>query len=360
MNIRFLLFSALVCLLATSASATIRYVSLNPGSAPYSSIYAAFVAASTGDTIVLGPGAYNESFNIYDKRVHFIGAGWDVCTWAGTFQVYTSSATGTTYEGIRFLGGGYYTFYNHTSVDSLTYRRCDIASFVGWLPLYAASGKTFINDCVLHASSSYAIYVINNPGDNLVIRNTVFNCATPYVGYHAFYGTNNGTIELYNCVFLNFTQPFNLNGVPQVIGLNNIFWDWNATASYGNLPVGSVFEYTAAGGGAPAWPTGFNNNIDLGGNNPFTNYATDSYQYGVTNLHLNGLTGGLQCVDAGYPSILDLDSTVSDLGIYGGPKPFVDHGVPAFPFAVALNIDNLVEVGDSVNVVSTGRIGPRY
>jgi len=38
----------------------------------------------------------------------------------------------------------------------------------------------------------------------------------------------------------------------------------------------------------------------------------------------------------------------------------VDHGITAFPFALTLTIDNLVEVGDSVNVTSSGRIGPRY
>jgi hypothetical protein len=142
--------------------------------------------------------------------------------------------------------------------------------------------------------------------------------------------------------------------------LNNIFWDWNPTASYGTLPVGSVFEYSASGNGAPAFPASFTNNISLGGNNPFVTYDNTFYTYPASNLHLNALTGGLQCTDTGYPSILDLDSTASDLGVYGGPKPFVDHGIPAFPFALSLNIDNLVEVGDSVNVVSTGRIGPRY
>lgn len=353
-----------VCtLLATAlvAQATIRYVSPNPGSAPYTTITAALADALSGDSIVLGPGNYVENIGNPSKRIHFIGAGWDVCTWSGYIQTYTANATGTVFEGIRFTGGGYYTIYNHSNVDSITIRRCDVGATPGWMPFYLSSGKTFINDCVLHSTSNHCIYVPSETGaSNTVIRNSVFSCVTPHPGYNAISGANAGTIELYNCVFLNFTIPFNVTGVPQVIGLNNIFWDWTGTPSYGTLPVGSVFEYTAAGGGAPAFPSNFTNNINLGSNNPFVNYATDYYQYGVSNLHLNGSTGGLQCVDAGYPSLLDLDSSPSDLGIYGGPKPFVDHGLPAFPFAITLNIDNLVEVGDSVNVVSSGRIGPRY
>lgn len=354
------LFFAAIMLFALTAHSAILYVSPNPGSAPYTTVTAAFGAAATGDTIVLGPGAYNENFNNFSKRIHIIGAGWDVCTWTGVCQFGTTNASRSVIEGIRFLGGGYYTFYNHTSVDSLTYRRCNIYALPGWMPFYLAAGKTFFTDCVLHSNSNHVLYFESAISGNAVIRNTVFNCLVPSVNNNALNGSNAGTIEIYNCVFLNFVKPFQLTGVPQVIGLNNIFWDWNPAAQYGSLPVGSVFEYTAAGSGAPSWPLNFSNNIDLGNNNPFVNYATDYYQYGVSDLRLNTNTGGNLCRDAGYPSIEDLDSTRSDLGVYGGPKPFVDHGVPAFPFALTLTIDNLVEVGDSVNVVSSGRIGPRY
>lgn len=355
-------YSVMIALLmlAASANATIRFVSLNPGSAQYSSIATAYANAVSGDTIVLGPGAYNENLVISNKRVHFIGAGWDVCSWSGYVQIAGATSTGTIFEGIRFLGGGYYTFYNNTSVDSVTYRRCNITAQPGWITFYLAAGKTFFTDCVLHNAHTHVIFVSNVPNSDLIIRNTVFNCVNPSVNNNAINGPNYGTIEIYNCVFLNFVRPFNVTGVPQVIGLNNIFWDWNPTATYGTLPVGSVFQYTAAGSGAPAWPASFTNNIDLNNNNPFMSYATDYYEYGVSNLRLNNSTGGNLCRDAGYPSILDLDSTAADLGVYGGPKPFVDHGVPAYPFALTLNIDNLVEVGDSVNVVSSGRIGPRY
>ncbi|MCB9367258.1 MAG: hypothetical protein H6506_03780 [Calditrichaeota bacterium] len=342
-------------------SAAIRFVSPNPGSAPYTTITAAFNASSTGDTIVVGPGNYNEALGNTSKRIHLIGAGWDVCTWAGYVQLGSTAPSKSVIEGFKFLSGGSYSLYTYSNVDSVTLRRCHVTPANGVLAVYHAAGKLFVTDCVLNAQGNHAWYDQSDANGNAIIRNTVFNALAPWVGHNAITGPNGGTIEIYNCIFTNWVQPFAITGVPQVIGLNNIFWDWNPTAAYGQLPVGSVFEYTAAGGGAPSFPASFSNNISLGSNNPFVSYNDASYyEYGVSNLHLNTNTGGNLCRNAGYPSILDLDSTASDLGIYGGPKPFVDHGVPAYPFALTLTIDNLVEVGDSVNVVSSGRIGPRY
>jgi len=355
---RSLLIAALCCV--SLANATIRYVSPNPGSAPYATITAAHTAAVTGDTIVVGPGNYPEALAVTAKKVHLIGAGWDICTWQGYLQFHNAFANGSAVEGFRFTAAGSHSVYCVTNVDSITVRRCFITPSASLMSVYAAAGRMYVSDCVLNSSSNAAFYIQNNANGNIVVRNTVFNCITPNNAYTAITGINNGTVEIYNCAFLNFTRQFDLTGVPQVIGLNNIFWDWNATATYGNLPVGSVFEYTAAGQGSPTFPANFSNNISLGTNNPFVNYDNTSYTFGTTNLHLNTNTGGNLCRDTGYPSIQDLDSTASDLGVYGGPKPMVDLGIPAFPFALSLVIDNLVEVGDSVNVTSTGRIGPRY
>ncbi|MCB1058981.1 MAG: hypothetical protein KDB65_02005 [Calditrichaeota bacterium] len=341
--------------------ATILFVSENPGSAPYSTIVAAYNVSATGDTIVVGPGNYTANLQINNRNLHIIGAGWDVCTWNGYCHTFNSGASGTTIEGFQFVGSGpTHTLYSYTNADSVTFRRCYVTSQSGYHAVYCAAGRVYITDCALVGNNSSCVNVTTAVDGNVVARNCVFSVNNANNSRYSFVGTNNGTIELYNNVFVNFINAFSVTGVPQVIGLNNIFWDWEGSASYGTLPVGSVFEYTAAGGGAPAFPSNFANNINLGSNNPFVSYDDTYYQYPTHNLHLNGGTGGLLCTDSGYPSIQDLDSTAADLGIYGGPKPFVDHGIAAFPFALTLDIDNLVEVGDSVNVVSSGRIGPRY
>ncbi len=358
-----LLRFAVVCLAVwgTCAFATIRYVSGNPGSAPYSTINAAFSAATSGDTIVVGPGNYSEILGNTVKRLHLIGAGWDVCNWVAYIHLGGTLVNGSVVEGFKINPLNSYSVYTYSGADSITIRRCNITPVNGYMPFYVAAGELFVNDCVINAQGNHAMFFQNDANASTVVRNSVFNSLTGSPAHTALSGTNNGTVELYNCVFTNWVQPFALTGVPQVIGLINIFWDWNGAANYGQLPVGSVFEYTAAGAGAPSWPSNFASNIDLGNNNPFVSYNNaGNYEYGVSNLHLNTNTGGLACTDAGYPSILDLDNSRSDLGIYGGPKPMVDHGITAFPFALTLTIDNLVEVGDSVNVTSSGRIGPRY
>lgn len=353
----------LMLVMATVGSATVLTVSVNPGSAQYTTILAAYNAATNGDTILIGPGTYNNQI-IHQKRLHYIGAGWDVCTMTSgghCFYMQTAAANGTVIEGLRIQEQGGYNVYMTAPVDSITLRRCLLSSVNSNINM--ESGRLYVEDCILlhQTSGDLVTFLGTATTGNCIFRNTVFALTTPNNSSNALQGIHGGVIEIYNCVFVNMNTPFNLTGTPQVVGLNNIFFDWTAATGYGPLPAGSVFEYTAAGGGQPAFPAGFNNNITLGANNPFVNYNTaTNYIIGTSDLHLNNTAGGLMCVDTGYPSINDLDGSRSDVGLYGGPKPLIDNGLPAYPFAITLTVDPLVEVGDSVGVNSTGRIGPRY
>lgn len=360
MSFRFMA-AVIVLLTGLNARAAVHTVSVNPGSAQYTNLQAAYTAAANGDTIVVGPGSY--SGVSCSKRLHFIGAGWDVCTIAAGSAIgfaLANGSTGSTVEGFRVTGANW-GLYIYSGNDSITIRRCLFNTTSTQIGI--VTGRILIEDCVLHTETNGDCINLQGTATsgNLICRNVVFSHGSAAGFNNAFDGTHGGVVEIYNCVFVNAYQPFLLNGLPQVVGLNNIFWDWAAATGYGTLPAGSVFEYTAAGQGNPAFPVGFSNNISLSTNNPFVNYNnTSNYQIGVTNLRLNSSTGGLACTDAGYPSILDLNGSRSDLGVYGGPKPLIDNGVPAYPFAMTLIVDPLVEVGDSVGVNSTGRIGPRY
>lgn len=146
-----------------------------------------------------------------------------------------------------------------------------------------------------------------------------------------------------------------------MIAINNVFYDWSPANNWGTFLAGSVFDYTAADNTAPAFPASFTNSVALGANNPFVNYnTTNNYVIGTSDLHLNGGAGGLALTNTGHPIILDLDASRSDIGAYGGPKPFNDNGIPPFPFVTTLTAPNLLQVGDSLNVSSTGRVGLRY
>ncbi|MBI5058662.1 right-handed parallel beta-helix repeat-containing protein [candidate division KSB1 bacterium] len=340
------------------AQATVRTVSPVVGAAQFTTMGDAYNAAVNGDTIVVGPGSYSASFGSY-KRLHWIGAGWDYTTITGSYALwFYGTSTGSVFEGFK-VDASYYALYAVAPVDSITIRRCHISSSTGCI--YYDAGHLNVEDCVLFGNSSITLlgFATANAGP-LVVRNTVFTYLPGYTGY-TISGAHGATVELYNNVWVNVQYAFNLVGTAQVIGLNNICFDWQNSPTWGTLPAGSIFEYTATDNSAPAFNAFFTNNIALGGDNPFVTYSTGAnYSYPGTDLHLNALAGGLACTNTGYPSVLDLDGSRSDLGIYGGPKPFVVHGIAAYPFALTLTIDPLVEVGDSVGVSSTGRIGPRY
>ncbi|MBK6766712.1 MAG: hypothetical protein IPG71_10460 [bacterium] len=152
-----------------------------------------------------------------------------------------------------------------------------------------------------------------------------------------------------------------MTGIQPVIAINNIFYDWTGTPTWGTFLAGSVFDYNASDATAPAIPGAFTNHILLGANDPFVTYDEAlNYVHGTSDLHLNGGTGGLALTNTGHPLILDVDATRSDVGAYGGPRPLVDNGIPAYPFVTSLTVPNLIESGDDLNVNSTGRVGPRY
>jgi hypothetical protein len=164
-----------------------------------------------------------------------------------------------------------------------------------------------------------------------------------------------GTTELYNCVFLNYQNLFSMaTGAQPVIAINNVFYDWGASPTFGTYPPASTFDYNASSG--PAVPG--TNGIALGAN-PFVNYdGTANYVIGTSDLHL---VGGSGLINTGNPGLTDIDGSRSDFGVYGGPHPLVDNGVPNYPWAVNIQLSpNVVGQGTPVNATAIGRVGPQY
>jgi hypothetical protein len=74
----------------------------------------------------------------------------------------------------------------------------------------------------------------------------------------------------------------------------------------------------------------------------------------TSNYHLSP-TSVLR--DAGNPTVFDVDSTRSDIGIYGGLNPMVDNGTPAFPFVSELDVPMVVPQSGAVRFYVRGVIG---
>ena len=358
----------LTLLLAVSAAqATIRYVS-QTGAGAYTLPSAAHTAAVTGDTILIGPGTYAETSGInITKRLTWIGAGWDVTviniSGGGHWQFGSVNATGSTFEGLRInaLSASSLAFYNPTTnCDSITARRCLFTggSNQNTMQWNAAGARLYLEDCVVIHNYQF-VNGIEGPRAGGLIRNCVIaSNITPSggnswaIGYNLAY---TGVLEVYNSVFLNWDDVFNLpTGSPAAVIINNAGFDFVGTPTWGTIPGGSVVDYNAS----PASPAVPGTNGVTIPSNPYVNYDTAlNYVIGTTDLHL---TGGSNLINAGNPGILDTDGSQSDISVYGGPRPLIDLGIPNYPWAVnVVNTPNVVGQGTPVNASALGRVGPQ-
>jgi hypothetical protein len=334
-----------------SAHATKRYVSQSAAT-PYLTIASAMSAAIAGDTILIGAGTYPEGINC-TQRLTIIGAGWDA-TQVNSISI--SSGLGVVIEGIWFPGIGSYPCLVNAGVDSLTVRRCRLSDPItaGYPSVYQAGASALITfeDCqIIQAHPSVGLVGVN-PG-HLVFRNCVFVHQSATTTSYAFNGPN-GNLEIYNCVFLGLNRIFNCTGILPIVFVNNIVYDWLGSApSYGTYLTGSMLAYNASDRITPP-----GTNALLLTANPFVSYDSTANLTDLSNLRL---AAGSVCIDAGNPGLVDLDATRSDLGVYGGPRPLVERGVPSYPFPISMAISPvLISVGDTIQVNTSGRVGPRY
>jgi hypothetical protein len=350
------LFLAALCA-ALPALATTRFVS-STGGGQYSLPSAAEAAAVSGDTILIGPGNYLESSGITSsKRLIWIGAGWDqtLITANGQFNINGANSKGTMVEGLRWESN-FFPVNLNSGADSIIFRRCLIKATAGQVTIYGQAGRFYFEDCLLLDAGSN-VCVLVPAGSNVLFRNTVFvHTANNTSAALQINSGNAGTIELYNCVFLNYSRIFNLTaGSQPIIAINNIFYDWGTASTFGTYPASSIFDYNASDSlTAPG-----TNPLAIGGVNPFVNYSrAANYVEGTSDLHL---VNGSPLIHSGNPGFLNIDNSRSDFGIYGGPKPLVDNGVPNYPWAVNVTVSpNVVGQGTPVNGTAVGRVGPQY
>jgi hypothetical protein len=294
----------------------------------------------------------------------WIGAGWDqtVITWGNANFYVNIGSTGSSFEGFYFRNSSNLGLFNPVNTaDSISIRRCVMEKTGGSSALIVAGGTTcrlYFEDCIF--IQGIANVTIDLPNAATLFRNCIFASSSASNTNACFSGTaTSGTTELYNCVFLNYRTMFNLpSGAQPVIAVNNIFYDWGTSPTFGTYPTGtSIFDYNAS-----EMLTAPGTNAIAISANPFTTYVpANNYVFGTSDLHL---AGGSALIDAGTPSLLDfagLGTTRSDCGVYGGPRPLVDNGVPNYPWAVNIALNPfLVGQGTNVNATAIGRVGPQY
>ena len=334
--------------ISLTLSAATLYVSATQ-SGQYTTLSAAYTAAANGDTILIGPGTYGENIGL-SKRLNWVGAGWDQTVCTGTFNFYTN-ASSSRFEGIKFEVDGV-VINENAGADSVTIRRCWLIGTHWFYPTFYIEGHLFVEDCLIMNSNTNGYAVEIRSTASPIFRSCIFTSLT---GSRCFArGESTGPLEIYNCIFLNYNRIFEVGGTQSVVAINNIFYDWAASPTFGTYPLYSWFDYNASQTiAAPG-----TNTISIT-SNPFVNYSESlNYQEGISNLHL---VTGSGLIDTGYPSWIDLDLTRSDFGVYGGPRPLVDNGIPPYPWTVNMTITpSLISTETEVNASAVGRIGPQY
>ena len=347
---------------ATNLSqATILRVAPN-GTGGFLTLNAAYAASTNGDTIVVSPGTYNENVTVA-RQIHWIGAGYDR-VFSNTFT-YNNGSAGSVLEGFRLSGSYAYTVTLNSGANNITIRRCYLfATGAPHAAVYATSsaGLTIIEDCHIDAvgaggQGSRAVY----SGDSCIVRNCLIDLNNVGSTSHTFEGAPDW-FRVENCTIIGAGQMFGFTGTFAFAFVNNLVWDWwynGCCGNWGTYPLSNVIEYNACQEVVTNFSPGpIGTNAVTLTTNPFVNYdGTAGTEFPTGGLHL---APGCPAIDAGSPGSHDLDGSATDIGAYGNTSPFIDGGSPAFPTVIDLQVSSSVSLGDSINVQSTGRIGPRY
>lgn len=346
--------------LALPTQATIRYVDSVIGENHFSTINGAYDAAVEDDTLLIAAGQYAESVT-FSKGLVVIGSGYDYDNRTrinGKFTVTGGVDEFSIFGCFIYSDGASFDFFN---VGNVVISRCFLYQYTsgsGIHPSVYFSANYSINALIEssiirvrpghYTNEQSAIYSI---ADNL----TVINClitADSY-GYSTVISGTPQTFTLMNSVFLDQSGGiFSTTGSFSCVVINCIAYDWGGASSWGSFPGSSTFDYNAS---SSVLPPG--ENAILLDVTPFVNYdLSANFFFGVSDLSLDEF-GGANCIDAGSPAILDLDGSPSDLGIYGGPTPFVDNGVANYPYVVNMTVPGAISVGDPLPISAVGRIG---
>ncbi|MBM3324246.1 MAG: hypothetical protein FJY66_01110 [Calditrichaeota bacterium] len=355
-----LAFSAAM-LLATFASATTRYVDIN-GLAPYSQVQPAIDASSTLDTIVVAPGYGYSGFTV-DRRLVIIGAGTSLDATEGTcvggIVTITDAADSTELQGMWIIA-----YVVHASVDSSA----------SVLRIRSGARGIFVLRCFVEntASASYPAGV-----------SLGYQCSVQFIQCAIKAATGNGrgiwssrsgwSLTLQSCIMATQDEAINTTGGSGVIqAAHGVLTSSSTTYILTVSGCSGFFENSAflspstptwsgLGGVALSYCAG-SGVVPPGSNNIVCSTADFISLTSYANPRANDyhLSEGSVLRDAGNSTQFDLDGTRADIGIYGGMHPYVDGGVPDYPFVIDVDVPTSVPQSGAVRVYARGRIGPGY
>jgi hypothetical protein len=348
-KVLFVLITVIACINLNATVRTVSNTTSNPGQ--YSTIEAAVVASSPGDTIYINGSAtiYNAPSTV-KTNLTFIGAGHNpqkqnpLTTYiAGTFTAGTGyKLIGLILQGLN--GNGSNGLGN--VISGITIQRCLFYGDAGNGRIFApnvsigALSNVLIEECLLFGNGPEMFWANNNDRvySNLTMRNNIFYLRTTSSVFDKMSNASSGILFDHN-IFISPGTSFPVfkagfsSGTAGISFTNNIFQ--NTTATIGS----SVFSYLNN------FSTLENLNINGGANNlqgaspQFVNYPGGEFSY----THNYNLAAGSPCIGTG--------SNGNDMGIYAGAAPFHWDGVASIPQVTLMNIAGTqVQQGGSINV----------
>lgn len=323
--------------IAINLQATVLHVDNKPNrpAGYYSDVNIAMTNASPGDTLFIYPSniVYGNSYgNItITKRLHFVGAAYDGTTnFASRFNniaLDTSASPSTNSSGSSFQGLTIYKLtVNKPNINNIKINGNYITHYIGMTS--NCSGWVIENNYI----SDY-INVSNN--SNITINNNIFKG-----NIYAIYYSSSSSVIISHNLFMSwgfFNQVFNATVS------NNIFICVNSTNTSdmnSNVFVNNISWHSSATPYTlpPASNTGTGN---ISNQDPQfeTGAASGNFDY-TKDYHLKSTSPAKNAGSDG-----------TDMGPYGGTKPFVWGGAFTIPSITEMYIKNpVVNQGTNINI----------
>ncbi len=319
--------------ISVSHAATLTLSNDPLGGATYSTLFAAYSAAISGQDTILAEGTNipytftNPNCGPWNKNLVVIGIGFnpqkqnprltmigciDVCNGGSPFG---NAASGSRFYGICFTCA----ISLISTVNDLYFEDCrftDAFSFSN----HAGSNYVWKN-CIFTMQNFQVIDFGNGSSNqNILISNCIFNGflnnANP---------TTNLALTVDHCIFLNTTGSF--RNIVNAVIKNNVFMN-TATIEIDNSGNNTYLNNISRLGG---FPSGIGNNGNIASTNP--NFVTYTLGQFYSTTHDYHLQAGSAAIGAG--------SDATDMGVHGGTSNFSEQGeVLIAPVMRAVNINN--------------------
>jgi hypothetical protein len=341
------------------------------GSQPYAQVQPAIDAANAGDTIIVCPGVYSSGFTV-DRKLILFGAGTSLSENEGTLiagpVTFTDNADSSELVGFTIsaasqpnpptnqsdLNGAVLRI--SANATSIFVCRCFIENTQyqdshGWVMCVwiGVNADLALKQCVLYlprvTGTCFATGIWTEDGSSYDIQSSIIaRCSYVTHGFAV-------RIAFRHCLIL--IPGFEGARFANASWLSTGFFEDCAFFSDGNIQFhyNPVIRYLYCASN-PNLPSGIGN-ISLSSAD-LVNYNFSDPRMGDYHLALSTV-----CRDAGNPnSPADLDGSRADIGIYGGMHPYVDDGIPPYPFAIGMDAPTWVPQNGVMRIWAKGRVGP--